>query len=356
LDTHELQISGYFLQSFAIISCRIAKPFPLKILIVDHGRIPAHLYGGTERVIWYLGQELSRRGHEVSYLVSSGSECPFASIIIRNPEVPLESQIPDDIDLIHFQYPPDFEPPKPYVVTNHGNRNDNSPFPLNTVFVSKNHAERYGSSCFVYNGLNWDDYGKPDLTNQRKNFHFLGNAAWRVKNVKGAIKTVLRIPKEHLDVLGGNRLNLKMGLRFTPQLRIHFHGMVGGEKKYSYLRNSKGLIFPVLWHEPFGLAIIESLYFGCPVFATPYGSLQELVPDRVGFLSNSSVELAENMKNADAFSKKQCHEWAAENFNANHMTNAYMALYEKVLNGDNLNSLAPQLIEKQPKFLPWNTL
>ena len=328
----------------------------MKILIVDHGQIPAHLYGGTERVIWYLGLELSRRGHEVSYLVKSGSVCPFGKVIIRNPELTLDRQIPDDIDLVHFQYPPDEEPTKPYIVTNHGNRNDTRPFPLNTIFVSKNHANRYGSNSYVYNGLDWNDYGKPVLDTTRRNFHFLGNAAWRVKNVRGAIQTTLSIPNQHLDVLGGTRLNLKMGFRFTPQFRIHFHGMVGGERKNALIQQSKGLVFPVLWHEPFGLAIIESLYFGCPVFATPYGSLPELVPATVGFLTASSSQMAKKMVAAASYSQKECHEWAAENFNSSRMADAYIARYENVLNGETLNATAPQLIEVQPKFLPWNPL
>ena len=49
----------------------------------------------------------------------------------------------------------------------------------NSVFVSKNHANRYQSNEYVYNGLDWDDYGKVDLEKKRKRFHFLGNAAWR---------------------------------------------------------------------------------------------------------------------------------------------------------------------------------
>ncbi|MEF9931013.1 MAG: glycosyltransferase, partial [Bacteroidales bacterium] len=53
--------------------------------------------------------------------------------------------------------------------------------------------------------------------------------------------------------------------------------MIGGEQKLNILKESKGLIFPVIWNEPFGLAITESLYCGAPVFGTPYGSLPELI-------------------------------------------------------------------------------
>jgi hypothetical protein len=70
--------------------------------------------------------------------------------------------------------------------------------------------------------------------------------------------------------------------------------MVGGQVKLDLLQGSRGLIFPVLWHEPFGLAVIESLYFGCPVYATPYGALPELVPPACGVLSAGRGELADS--------------------------------------------------------------
>ena len=58
------------------------------------------------------------------------------------------------------------------------------------------------------------------------------------------------------------------------------------------------MIFPVRWHEPFGLAIVESLYFGCPVFGTPYGSLPEIVAPDVGVLSARASDLAEAVRGA----------------------------------------------------------
>ena len=130
------------------------------------------------------------------------------------------------------------------------------PLPLNTVFLSRNHAERHGAETFVYNGLEWSDYGVPNWETPRRYFHFLGNAAWRVKNVRRAIEVVRGMHGERLMVLGGTRLNIKMGFRLTLSPKIHFAGMVGGEEKLRLLNGSKGLIFPVRWHEPFGLAVI----------------------------------------------------------------------------------------------------
>ncbi|MCU4156464.1 glycosyltransferase [Carboxylicivirga sp. A043] len=329
----------------------------MKVLIVYNGIIPTPLYGGTSRVIWYLGNELVKMGHKVSYLVNKGSSCPFAEVNTINPAKAIVEQIGDDVDLVHFNMivPGIEQLKKPYVVTMHGNGNKDVELPLNTIFVSRNHAERYASSSFVNNGLDWDDYMTPNLNEKRNYFHFLGKAAWKIKNVKGAIDIVKNTPNERLKVLGGNRLNFKMGFRFTTSMRVSFHGMVGGEKKYQLLNGSKGLIFPVRWHEPFGLAITESLYYGCPVFGTPYGALPDLVSNEVGFLSNKQSDLVNAVKNSEQYSKTVCHQYAVDEFNSLVMAKSYVEKYEQVLNGDSLNATAPfQASPEKKKMLDWS--
>lgn len=326
----------------------------MHILIVNSGQLPVTTYGGTERVIWYLGKELVALGHKVTYLVKKGSHCPFADVLPLDAEKPIAAQIPDSVDVVHFNIVPPADVHKPYIFTMHSNYNAYDEFDLNTVFVSQNHASRFNSTSYVYNGLDWNDYGPVQLDNERSYFHFLGNAAWRVKNVRGAIQVISAVKGEKLKVLGGKRLNIKMGFRLTLNPNIHFHGMVGGPEKLRLLQNSKGLIFPVRWPEPFGLAITESLYFGCPVLGTPYGSLPELVPSDVGFLSNKSAELSEAVKTIDRFSRRRCHEYAADVFNSRKMAEAYLEKYTAVLNGQTLNPIKPRLMEKQTvKFLHW---
>ena len=210
---------------------------------------------------------------------------------------------------------------------------------LPAIFVSRNHASRFGSDSYVYNGMDWDDYGDVDFSRSRDYFHFLGKAAWRVKNVKGAIDVVRAIPGARLKVLGGHRFNFKMGLRLTFSPRISFKGMVGGERKSSLLNGSRGLIFPVLWDEPFGLAITESLYFGAPVFGTPYGSLPELVNGDVGFLTDSESEMVAHIANDYHYSQRLCHDYAVDKFNSRVMAERYLEKYEQVLNGHALNDV-----------------
>lgn len=323
----------------------------MHILIVNNTSIPVKKYGGTERVIWWLGKQLVKMGHQVSFLVAEGSFCDFAKVYALNNSIPFNKQIPEGVDIVHLNCAVNETPKIPYIITVHGNSNNNNKLDINSVFVSSNHASRYGSTSFVHNGIDPEDYGDPGLQNPRNYFHFLGDAAWRVKNVRGAIR-IAQNAKISLRIIGGVRFNFNQGVRLTFDPRIKFDGMKGGNEKNELLRYSKGLIFPVLWHEPFGISIVESLYFGCPVFATPYGSLPEIVIPETGFLSNSASALAEAVKEADHYDKKYCHEYVMENFSSRQMANSYLSKYERVLNGNQLHAVNPVLIEiQQGKFL-----
>lgn len=327
----------------------------MNILIVLPSVVPAPLYGGTERVVWYLGRELVAMGHQVVFLTNKGSYCDFAPLLHLDHSQDMAAQIPEETDVVHFNYVGHGETVKPSLTTVHVNVDEGQALDVNSVFVSRDHAQRHGSTSFVYNGMDWNDYGHVDFRHHRDYFHFLGNAAWRVKNVKGAIDVIRGTRAERLKVLGGRRLNFKMGFRLTLSTRVDFHGMVGGEEKNGLLRHSKGLVFPVRWPEPFGLAITESLYFGCPVFGTPYGSLPELVPKEVGYLGTRATELSAAIEEAGAYSRERCHEYARDVFNSRTMALAYLDKYEKVLNGEKLNPVPPVRAGKPAgKFLPWD--
>lgn len=322
----------------------------MHILIVNNSSIPVYGYGGTERVIWDLGKTLVDLGHRVTYLVAEGSRCDFAQVLPIQPDAPWDAQIPADVDVAHFQFNPRTVPNRPHLVTEHGNARKPRPLPLNTVFLSRDHAARYGSTEFVYNGLDWSAYGPVDFDQPRDHYHFLGKAAWSVKNVRGAIRVAQRAGVE-LDVLGGTRLNFRRGFRWTLSPRVHFHGMVGGDQKNSLLNASRGLIFPVRWHEPFGLAVIESLYFGCPVFATPYGALPELVPPECGALSARGEDLAHAIRTG-RWDRRACQAHVMQHFSALAMAQGYLRHYQRVLDGETLHRTPPMILGPA-RDLPW---
>lgn len=313
--------------------------------------LPAKKYGGTERVIWSLAQAQMRQGHEVKFLARNAGE--LASQTLKyDRDKPVSEQITDWPDVVHFHWPYEGELDKPFLCTEHGNAGEARTYPQNTVFLSEKHASNHHASCYVYNGLDWRDYGEPHTGKPDNYFHFLGKARSALKNLDGAVRIAGNV-NEKLAVLGGNRFNFGRNPYFDFHLHTRFKGMVGGEEKHRLIRRSKGLIFPVRWHEPFGLAITESLFLGTPVFSTPYGSLPELINNAdVGFLSSSYKELEQAVAQADSFSRQACHEYARDVFNAEVMEQRYYTLYEEVINGHVLNNAQPHATGNVSEILP----
>lgn len=312
----------------------------MNIVLVHSKKVPVLRYGGTERVFWDLAKALVDLGHSVSLLVPEGSQCDFARVVFSDASEQETQELLAKADVVHgFSYPLPCAPQdSPVIYTQHGNLEAGERLSGNLIFVSANHALRHGSSHWVHNGLDFERHYGPDPWLEARpsssRLHFLAKAAWRVKNVKGAIRIAQRAGLE-LDVMGGTRLNFNMGFRFTLSPSVRFHGEVDDATKVKIIKTSKGLVFPVTWHEPFGLAVIESLYLGCPVFATPYGSLPELISPEVGFLSAHAEDLS-NAIATHSYSPKACHTYALERFSAQGMALAYLAFYERVISGETL--------------------
>jgi glycosyltransferase involved in cell wall biosynthesis len=322
------------------------------ICLVIDAKLPVQGYGGTERVVYWLGRALYDAGHKVTFLAQQ-SKLDFADVIVIDKNKRLEDQLPESVDIVHLHSGFDMPVDIPACQTIHGNCREVTIFHPNSIFVSNSHAENHGARAFVYNGLDARDYGEVEFNIARNSYVFLAKAAWRVKNVKGAIR-VAELANSSIDVLGGHRLNFKMGFRLTLSANAHFHGMVDDSLKIPYLRQARGLIFPVLWPEPFGVAVIESLYFGTPVFATPYGSLTEIVNQDVGFLSNSAFELATAARQWASFDRRVIHEYWERNFSAKVMAKKYITYYTSILDGQNLHA-APIVANpvRASQMMPW---
>lgn len=345
----------------------------MKILLVLNSRIPTQNYDDAERVLWWQGRQLQEMGHEPLLLVQEGSRCSYAPVLVFQKEKSLAAQVPEEVDLVHFFYRPPqgalTDLGKPYLITTFDNSTEPETFDPNTVFLSANHAARHGAEVYVYPGLDFRDYGEVLLDFPRNYFHFLGDAAWKGRNVRGAIDLAARAGTR-VHVIGGSRFNFRKGLRITLSPSARFHGILNREGRNMMLNGSKGLLFPVIWHEPFGLPVIESLYFGCPVFGTPYGALPELLCRKVtpdnrkwtgqidgcfsefGCLSVKRSELVEAINHSNGFAPERCSEYAKDCFSANRMTRDYLRLYEQVLNGAPLHPYAPAVTEAPDnKFL-----
>lgn len=308
----------------------------MKLLICHNQALPVSLYGGTERIAWDLAKSLSRAGHEVSLLLPPKSRSDFAKVYSNRDIAFSKRSFFSAFDFVHTFYPvdPNIFNGIPYLTTQQGNAGPGENLKGNYNFVSKNHAERHGSKTWVYNGLDWDNYPKFQRGSRReKSVHFLGKASWDVKNLKGAI-TVSNLTGFFLDVLGGQRFSRRKPWIHSLSSKVRFHGEVDNIRKAATLQKSSGLLFPVIWNEPFGLAVIESLYYGCPVFATPHGSLGEIVIDeRFGCLSPKASELAEAIMTL-RYDPEICHKYALHHFSAEVMAKNYLSLYSRILDGE----------------------
>lgn len=317
--------------------------------------LPPKDYGGTERVVLWLAKALAMRGHQVSVAAFEGSVLPEGCNLI-----PVEKKVycasdfnrlfSKKVDLVHFMAPLD---PKvwrelefPALLTVHGNGKPGEVFPKNTVFLSKNHAFRHGGQAFVYNGIDPSEYsfnpsGKQDW------LLFLSKTSWKVKNLQGAIH-LCKKAKVPLHIAGGNRPYLERAkLAFSSRYR--WEGPVHTLKKATLLSQARGLIFPVLWPEPFGLVVVEALISGTPVIASPRGSLFELVPSHVGALPSTEAEWITLLQKSNwEWDPEACRQWVLENFHMNQMAAKYEGFYQSVMAGRDLH-------DKNPISTDWRT-
>jgi len=288
-----------------------------------------------------MAKGLYKRGIEVVLYCDPESQCPYAKVVPFNDYK--DSKLP--IDLFHYFNTPSQVPNKPHLVTIGGNGKVGEKYSLNTVFVSQNHAYRHGASAFVYNGIDPEEY--LFHKDRSKYLVFLAKASWAVKNVKGAIRIAQKSHRE-LRILGGSKRF------FNGRREIFWEGMVDGTVKAQWLSKTAGLLFPVLWHEPFGIAVVEALVSGAPVLATPFGSLPELVGPQVGKICLSENEMIEAVGQLGQFSPADCRDWALSKFHYQQMVDKYISYYERILNGQTLNKIAPIVTVPMGQMLEFN--
>lgn len=265
---------------------------------------------------------------------------------------PLAEQITDWPDVVHFHHAYHGELNKPFVCTEHTNAGGQQQYPKNTIFLSKSHARNHNGQAYVYNGLEWDEYGEPCFKNNKQYVHFLGKAKTRLKNLDGAAWVAKQTDKK-MCVLGGRRIQLGKNGYCNLDFNLRFQGMVGGDKKFGLIKNSAALLFPVRWHEPFGLAITESLFLGTPVVGSNFGALPEIIATpEVGQVSDNYQDMLDALHSVESFDRKACHELARDVYNSDKMAQGYMHYYQQVINGEPVHQQAPYAEQSYKQPLP----
>ncbi len=322
----------------------------MKILHVMPARFPIQLYGGAERAAYNLAKGLAELGHENYFLCLEGSEIPFAKVIPWDFSNDWQNAVPDGIDIVQVYNTPNRKPNFPYLVCIQGNGRPGERFHGNTIFLSANHAKRHNWSEYVFNGIDPAEYplGKHKNPGQ---LLFLAKASWPIKNLYGAMDLSVQSGCR-LEVCGGKgSLYYKI---FRPY--VHFNGMVGGEKKIKILQESEALLFPVLWHEPFGIAVIEAMATGAPVFASNRGSLPELIDGSSGAICNTREEFIVAISRRHQWTPEQCRARVLNNFTHRHQAERYLEKYKKILSQGQLREgqafCSEDFISEEIKLIP----
>lgn len=295
----------------------------MKIALAYNEILPAHRYGGVERVVMALAKWYRELGHQVFILAKTGShlaDYEHGFYPAEGPTGDLAHLVPNDIDFIHSHQPESVKPSKPFLISVHGNASPNEHFFPNTNFVSESHARNHKAKYFVYQGIEIDQF---PLQKQKQDYYvFMAKAKWRVKNLRTAIAFANDV-KAPLKIIGG--VGRKNGF-------VEYMGFLGDDEgRLEILAHARGLLYPTNWDEPCALAPLEAMACGTPVIASRNGSMPEEVHSGTGFLCESYDEFVAAHYKIPQISPEFCRQNVEKHFSARRMAKDYLKLIQKIL-------------------------
>ncbi len=328
-------------------------------------RVPPKKYGGTERVVCTLTEELVRRGHKVT-LFASGDSQTSARLEAIYPRSLREAKIKDlygtntwtllnlglayemqdEFDIIHDHLAPLSLPAAnlattPVVMTMHG------PFTVDNrklfqtlrspYVVTISESQMYSlpdlnHAGTVYNGLSMEEY--PFGETMGDYLLFVG----RISPEKGVHVAIDVAQQLDLPLILAAKVDPYDSAYFReyiePHLseRIRWIGEVDEIERNKLLAGARCFLHPVTWREPFGLALIEAMACGCPVVAFDKGSIPEIIKTgETGYVVHDVETMIEAVRNIAAIDRAACRAHALRHFGASQMTDGYEAVYKKIL-------------------------
>jgi glycosyltransferase involved in cell wall biosynthesis len=338
---------------------RIAQVAPL------YESVPPKYYGGTERVVSHLTEELVRQGHEVTLFASGDSvtkahlvaACPRSLRLDKHCMDQLSHQIlmlehafqrAAEFDIVHFHidylhFPLSRREQIAHVTTLHGRLDIHDLVPLYQEFqdmpvISISNGQRQplpwaNWQATVYHGLPADMYqfhDKPGIY-----LAFLGRispekrvdrAIEIAKQVQIPLKIAAKVDPADKDYFESV---------INPLLRdslVEFVGEIGKGEKEDFLGNAYALLFPIDWPEPFGLVMIEAMACGTPVIAYRGGAVPEVIEEgRTGFIVEGLEDAVEAVRRVPELSRKRCREIFDQRFTAARMAHDYVKVYERLI-------------------------
>ncbi|MEW5895882.1 MAG: glycosyltransferase family 4 protein [Candidatus Omnitrophota bacterium] len=327
--------------------------------------VPPRLYGGTERVISYLTEELVKMGHDVVLYASGDSNtsarlfsmCPRALRFDKHSRDPIANHVymsemicnaASDYDIIHshidyLSYSFLRRLKTPHVTTLHGRLDIPNLYHLYQLFddipvVSISNYQRMPLSWInwqatVYHGLPIDLYRCHEHGGDY--LAFIGRISPE-KKVDCAIEIARRsgMPLKiaaKVDKMDGDYFRdvIKPLLNGAD---IEFIGEIGDSEKNDFIGNAHALLFPIDWPEPFGLVMIEAMACGTPVIAYLNGSVPEVMEEGItGFIVRNLDQAVEAVKKVSILNRLECRATFEKRFTSKIMAENYLKAYEKIL-------------------------
>ncbi len=328
---------------------------------------PPKYYGGTERIVSYLTEELVRQGHDVTLFASGNSRTsarlePCSETALRlDPRIkdPIPYHIvmldkvrglADQFDVLHFHidvlhYPVIRDFLDRTVTTLHGRLDLPELSQVYTAFpgaplVSISNDQRKPMppvdwAGTVYHGLPRDLL--PFNPAPRGGYlAFLGRISPE-KRPDRAIEIAARAGARLKIAAKVDRADqaywddvIKPMVEASPN--VEFVGEIGEREKVDFLGNADALLFPIDWPEPFGLVMIEAMACGTPVIAFSRGSTPEIIDDGVsGFLVNDIAEAVAAVQRVGALDRVKARETFERRFAIERVALDYMHIYRNLL-------------------------
>ncbi len=338
---------------------RIAQVAPL------HESVPPKCYGGTERIVHYLTEELIKKGHEVTLFASADSQTSARLIPCCQESLRLASncqdhlahhilmlekvaQMADQFDLIHFHidyihFPLMRRLKTPHLTTLHGRLDIPDLVPLYREFVdmplvsiSNDQRKPLPFARWVgtvYHGLPKDlyrFYARPG-----NYLAFLGRISPE-KRPDRAIKIAERVGMKLLMAAKVDETDREYYENvIKPMLKspwVEFVGEINDREKNEFLGKAYALLFLIDWPEPFGLVMIESMACGTPVIAWRCGSVPEVIEEGVsGFIVESMEEAAKAVEKVQDIKRILCRKAFERRFTSERMAEDYLRIYGELL-------------------------
>jgi glycosyltransferase involved in cell wall biosynthesis len=327
--------------------------------------VPPKHYGGTERIVSYLTEELVRAGHDVS-LFASGDSVTQARLIagcarslrlnkrcvdhLAHHVVMLDKvfQRAHEFDVVHFHidylhFPFVRRSSVPHVTTLHGRLDMPDVASLYKQFqdmpvISISNAQRAPLPWANWRGTIY--HGLPEdlfyfRANRGNYLAFLGRIAPE-KRVDRAIEIAKRVGMPLKIAAKVDRADRRYFKRVIEPLLhgsfVEWIGEISDEQKGEFLGNAYALLFPIDWPEPFGLVMIEAMACGTPVIAYDDGSVPEVLEEgRTGFIVKNLEDATEAIRRIPSLSRARCRRVFEKRFTATRMASDYVDLYTRMI-------------------------